>query len=136
MRQRKEAGEDAAAKELRELGPPTATLCLAFVRQLSSMGVGMANRTELVKFLDAVEPQGMEEPTITKTMVEDWVTVCRVSTVRDEGMRMLTLAMRPLPFGANVLDAAKQLDHPALRGVAQAGYKEEEQSEWMEALTK
>ena len=79
-RKRREAGEELAAKELRDLGPPTATLFVAFIRQLSTMDVGKVNRAELTKFLDAVEPQGVEEPSITKSMVEDWVTVCSVST--------------------------------------------------------
>ena len=65
--------------------------------------------------------------------VEDWVTVHRVSTVRDESLRILALAMRPPPFWANVLDAMKQFDQKATRGVALAGHMEEERSEWIEA---
>mmetsp|Transcript_35005 Transcript_35005/g.99953 ORF Transcript_35005/g.99953 Transcript_35005/m.99953 type:complete len:264 (-) Transcript_35005:235-1026(-) len=136
MRERRDNGDERAAKQLEQLGPPTATVAMAFLAALNQQDVGGANRQAIKDFFAKAEPAEGVEPEVTKSMIEDWITVCRIESVYDENKRMITLAMRTFPLRQHIVSAMTMIGHPPMRGVAPPGYLEEEVSAWIEAMNK
>ena len=130
------SGDANDKQRLKELGSPAPALGLAALESLMKCDVGGANKREIANYLEFAQPSDeLAEPSVTKDDLQQQISFIRLEKCFDVDKTKLIVGAPEWP-GRKLIMKALEAEGMAQhhRGVAPAGWLEDEVSHWLETL--
>jgi hypothetical protein len=132
----RKSGAPEDKKRLQEIGPPAPSLALAALEGLHKCDVGGSMKGAIRNYLLRAEPEDIEaEAEISKEDLLDVISFVRLEKCYDDTKTKLVIGA-PTWEGRVLVSRALEAEGQAVhhRGVAPAGWLEEEVGHWLETL--